>query len=120
MLRDIYLRNEDDPRYVPNKMEENDNIQDLVEQLKMLFATSPGEVIAYPFYGLNLEDMLFEFDFDQDEILQEIDRQYFEYIGPYFPGVNVEFDVYISEGEISRTMIIDVYINKELNFQLTT
>jgi phage baseplate assembly protein W len=120
MLRDIYLRNEDDPLYIENKMEENDNIKDLVEQLKMLFATSPGEVIAHPFYGLNLEDMLFEFDFEQDEILQEIDRQYFEYIGPYFPGVNVEFNVYVSEGEISRTMIIDVYINNELNFQLTT
>jgi phage baseplate assembly protein W len=101
-------------------MEENDNIQDLVEQLKMLFATSPGEVIAYPYYGLNLEDMLFEFDFDQEEILQEIDGQYFEYISPYFPGVNVEFNVYVSEGEVSRTMIIDVYINNELNFQLTT
>lgn len=120
MLRDIYLRNEDDPKYVASKMEENDNIQDLVEQIKMLFATSPGEVIAYPFYGMNLEDMLFEFDFDQDQILQEIDRQYFEYIKPYFPGVNVEFNVYLSEGEISTTAIIDVYINGNLNFQLIT
>lgn len=120
MLRDIYLRNEDDPKYVANKMEENDNIQDLVEQIKMMFATSPGEVIAYPYYGMNLEDMLFEFDADQDQILQEIDRQYFEYIKPHFNGVNVEFDVYVSEGEISKTMIIDVYINGDLNFQITT
>jgi len=120
MLRDIYLRNEDDPKYVANKMEENDNIQDLVEQIKMLFATSPGEVIAYPYYGMNLEDLLFEFDADQDQILQEIDRQYFEYISPYFKGINVEFDVYVSEAEISKTMIIDVYINGNLNFQITT
>lgn len=120
MLRDIYLRNEDDPKYIANKMEENDNIQDLVEQLKMMFATSPGEVIAFPGYGLDLEAMLFEFDFEQKEILQEIDSQYFQYIQPYFSGVNVEFDVYVSDGEISRTMIIDVYINSELNFQLIT
>lgn len=120
MLRDIYLRNEDDPKYVADKMEENDNIQDLVEQLKMMFATSPGEVIAYPYYGLNLESMLFEFDFEQSDILKEIDRQYFEYIQPHFSGVNVEFDVYVSEGEISRTLIIDVYINNALNFQVIT
>lgn len=118
MLRDIYLRNEDDPKFIPNKMEENDAIQDLIEQLKMLFATSPGEVIAYPFYGLNLEDMLFEFDFDQEDILKEIDRQYFEYIKPNFPNVNVEFNVYVSEGEINRTLIIDVFINSILTFQI--
>jgi len=118
MLRDIYLRNEDDPKFVANKMEENDKLQDLIEQLKMLFATSPGEVVAFPFYGLNLEDMLFEYDFDRDDMLQEIDSQYFQYIKPYFPGINVEFDLYISEGEISKTAVLDVYINEELNFQL--
>jgi hypothetical protein len=118
MLRDIYLRNEDDPKYVANRMEETDKIQDLVEQIKMLFATSPGEVVAFPYYGLNLENMLFEYDFDRDQILQEIDRQYFQYIKPYFSGVDVEFDVYVSEGEISKTAIIDVYIDEQLNFQV--
>ena len=84
----------------------------------MLFATSPGEAVGFPFYGLNLEDMLFEFDFDRDQILQEIDSQYFQYIKPYFRGINVEFDVYVSEGEISKTAVIDVYIDEALNFQI--
>jgi len=118
MLRDIYARNPDDPKFIPYKMEENDTIVNLIDQLRIMFATSPGEVIAYPDFGVNLEVMLFDLEFDEREILQEIDRQYFQYISSLFPGINVEFDATVSEGETTRNLILDVYINTNLAFQI--
>jgi hypothetical protein len=119
MLREIYIRNEDDPKFVENKIEEGEMLEVLVQHLMMLFATCPGEVIAYPNYGLNLEDMLFEFELDKDTVLSEINYQYAQFISPYFPTVQVEFDLYISDGEISKIMILDVYIDSKLVFQIT-
>lgn len=118
MLRDIYMRNEDDPKFVVNKIEENDMVDDLVQQLMMLFATSKGEVIAYPQYGINLEDLLFEFELDRDRIVEELDYQFSQYIKPYFPGYKIEFDLNVNESEVQRAMILDIYINSKLSLKI--
>jgi hypothetical protein len=118
MLRDIYVRNPDDPKYIPYKIEENDTIANLIDQLRIMFATSPGEVIAYPDFGVNLEVMLFDLEFDEKQILEEINRQYFQYIFSAFPGINVEFDANVSDGDFTTNLILDVYINSDLAFQI--
>lgn len=118
MLRDIYVRNPDDPKFIPYKIEENDTVASLIDQLRIMFATSPGEVIAYPDFGVNLEVMLFDLEFDERQILEEINRQYFQYISPAFPGITVEFDATVNDGETTVSLILDTYINSNLAFQI--
>lgn len=118
MLRDIYTRNEDDPKFVLNKIEESDMVDDLVQQLMMLFATSKGEVIAFPDYGINLEDLLFEFELDKDKIVEELSYQFSQYIQPYFPTYSIEFDLNVNEADIQRAMILDIYINSKLSLKI--
>lgn len=118
MLREIYMRNEDDPKFVPDKVEESEMIEVLIQHLMMLFATSRGEVIAYPEYGMNLEELLFELEIDTDRINEELDYQYSQFIAPYFPGYTIEFDAYENESDMERVLVLDVYINSDLSLRI--
>lgn len=118
MLRDIYIRNSDDPKFELFKLEETDRTQELIAQIKLMFATKKGEVISHPDFGIALDEYLFEFYLDEDKLKADLSYQYSEYIGPYFKDFSVEFDVTTEDSGIQQLAIIDIYINGNQKLQL--
>jgi hypothetical protein len=63
MLKEIYCRNENDPKYVNTILETTDAIEALLTKLRMILFTARGEVLGYPNLGLDLDSMLFELNY---------------------------------------------------------
>ena len=110
-LADIYVRNEDDPKFISTKIEETDRLEALISQIRLLFATKKGEVISEPKFGINIEDFLFDNVLDESTLKMQISQQYSNYIAEQFTDFSVEFDVNIVDTGVQQYGIIDILIN---------
>lgn len=63
MYNDFYLRTIDDPNYVPGVLTVQDEIENLVAQIKMTLLTSKGEVLGMPDFGFSAYDFLFDLNY---------------------------------------------------------
>ena len=67
-ITDIYPRNPDDPLYVPNKLETDDVVESTIGMIKQIMLTKPGSVLGDPFFGIDLESLVFDFEVSQSEL----------------------------------------------------
>lgn len=79
-IRDYYMRLQSDPKFEPGKIETNDEIEELVNQIKMTLLTNRGEVLGEPNFGVQIEKYLFEFDVDPFALSGSASNQIGEYI----------------------------------------
>lgn len=75
MLRDIYVIPENETRYDENKLEINDELSEIIQQIDMLLFTSPSDTLCMPGFGINLEEYLFNTVFNESYIKSQIDYQ---------------------------------------------
>ncbi len=80
-LRDFYVRPETDPAHNPDQLEVYDDLESLVQQIKMTLFTNKGEVLGEPDFGLEVEKYLFEFSIDPFILTREADNQVNRYVG---------------------------------------
>ena len=71
MIREIYNKLPTDLNY-ELKVESLDAITNLLQQIKMVLGTKPGEVLGNPMFGCDLEKYLFLLNYNKDEIKQMI------------------------------------------------
>ncbi len=62
---EIYPRNPDDPNYKSGQLHTDDSVEILIGMIKQCMMTTPGEVLGDPYFGIDLEGLLFEFGVDQ-------------------------------------------------------
>lgn len=62
-MRELNIREENDPNYMKGMLEINDEIEALIYQIKMPLGTNKGEVLGEPDFGCDLDSMLFSSDF---------------------------------------------------------
>ena len=79
-LRDFYLRTESDPAYRADQLEVYDDLESLLQQIKMTLFTRKGEVLGEPAFGLNVEKYLFEFSIDPFSLTKEASSQLDTYV----------------------------------------
>lgn len=79
-IRDYYMREEGDPKFQQGKIETTDEIEELVNQIKMILLTNKGEVLGEPNFGVEIEKYLFEFDVDPFGLAGAASAQVGEYI----------------------------------------
>ena len=60
-FRDIYIKSEEDPGFRPDQVEVYDELEAVLQQIKMTLFTNKGEVLGEPDFGLQVEKYLFEF-----------------------------------------------------------
>ena len=114
MIQEIYTIGPEADNYVEGQIETTDAVQTILERIKIILGTRPGEVIGDPNFGINLEDYLFDINVDTDKIKKEIGDQITSYIGntsPYSVGIDVNFGK--ASSEFYDYMLIDIYINQE-------
>jgi hypothetical protein len=95
-FRDHYIGYKGHPRFIVNKIIEDDAIRVIIQKLEMVLFTNKGELLGKPDFGCDLEKILFETRIARTEVLQTIIQQINEYI-PELSSINYGLDVQFSE-----------------------
>lgn len=74
MIKEIYCKLPTDIDY-EMKVEMEDEAKNILQQIKVILGTKPGEVLGSPLFGTNLENYLFKMNYDKDELIQMINTE---------------------------------------------
>ena len=76
MIREIYCKLPTDQDY-EMKVELLDEAKQILQQIKFILGTKPGDVLGSPYFGVNLEDYLFKLNYNKDEMIQMLNTEIF-------------------------------------------
>lgn len=112
MLREIYTRDTEDPKYDASMIEYRDAAESIVQQVKMILGTSRTDVLGEPGMGVGIEDLIFQRSYSAASIKDKISAQIRDYV--YVPdGYEVSVDVGFGKQENGFDYgVIDIYINQ--------
>jgi hypothetical protein len=110
MLKEIYIINQNEPGYDPDKIEERDSVRVLLQKIKMIMFTRKGDVLGDTNFGMSIEDLLFEFGFSANELRMAFDQQLATYV-PEAASFDLRFDVNFVPGTVRDLAYIDIYVN---------
>jgi hypothetical protein len=109
-ISDIYPRNPDDPHYEADKLETDDVVESTVGMIKQIMLTKPGTVLGDPYFGIDLESMIFDFEVSQSELEEAISLQLYTYCTFARGILNIDFQLGFFEGETRDTCMIEFAI----------
>lgn len=107
-FRDHYIGYKGHPRFVVNKIIEDDAIRVIIQKLEMVLFTNKGELLGKPDFGCDLEKILFETRIARTEVLQTIIQQINEYI-PELSSINYGLDVQFSEDPENFQEVMEIF-----------
>jgi len=106
-ISDIYPRNPDDPLYEPNKLETDDVVESTIGMIKQIMLTKPGSVLGDPFFGIDLESLIFDFDVSQSELEEAVSLQLYTYCTFARGILKIDFKVGFFQGETRDSCVIE-------------
>ena len=112
MLRELYMRDPSDPLYTENILEQSSEVEALLSQIRMILFTKQGDVLGSYTFGYNLEDNLFLFNLNEDELRNKLVDSIF-YFCPDAATYNVDITVQFFRGSVRDVCLIDIYISGE-------
>lgn len=107
---EIYPRNPDDPNYKSGLMHTDDQVEILIGMIKNCMMTIPGEVLGDPYFGIDLESMIFDLEVDQATLERSIAMHLSTYVPLASSLYQVDFKVGFLRGETRDACIIDFAI----------
>ena len=110
MLRELYMRDPSDPLYHPGILEQSDEIESLLGQIRMILYTKPGDVLGSYDFGYNLEDNLFLFNLSADELKRKLLQDIY-YFCPDASKYSVDIDVQFFKGSVRDACLMDIYVD---------
>lgn len=72
---EFYIKSLGDPNFDPNKLQSESQIAQLITQLETLLFTEKGMVMGKYNFGCNLSEMVYEFNYNDWQIKEEIEYQ---------------------------------------------
>jgi hypothetical protein len=109
---ELYIKTIGDPNFRYDQMQVDEDIQLLLTQIETLIFTAKGDVMGVPDFGLNLEDYVYSFMYNDDMLKGVVSNAISQYIPlskKYPVDVNVE---YTTESERNAVYIDIVVDNK--------
>lgn len=110
MARDFYLRDPSDPNFRQGVLEINDELEMLLNQIKMILFTNKGEVLGDPDFGINLEEQLFTFNVNEFSLKNMLRDQLLKFC-TLSDKYRVDFDIKFARGTVRDICLIDIVIN---------
>jgi hypothetical protein len=110
VIKDIYIRNSEDPNYQWGVLEHSDSIESIISKVKMLFGTRPGQVVGDVAFGLGIEDLIFETRINKTQLEEKIKAQFEQYISET-KDFKITPTVSFGRADGYDYCIIDVYID---------
>lgn len=110
MLQEIYCRTAEEPGYNPNQLVTKNALEAFLTKIKMLLFTGKGDVLGEYDMGVDLEKLLFTFNFSSNDLKDAINFQVSRYCPEH---VNYKFDVDVNfvPGTVRDIAYIDIYID---------
>jgi hypothetical protein len=109
-LSEIYPRNPDDPNYNPGSLHTQDEVEILIGMIKQCLLTRPGEVLGDPYFGIDLEGLIFDLDVDQSTLERAVQLHLLTYVPLAFTKFQVDFKLGFLKGETRDACVIDFAI----------
>ena len=113
MTRELYCQLPTDLDYEP-KVETQEVFQ-LLQQVRFVLGTKPGEVLGTPMFGCDLEKYLFRMNLNKEEILTAIRQEIIEYV--YYDSNKWELSIDVMFGKNAddpyEYALIDISINEK-------
>jgi len=112
VLRDIYCIPADETRYDSGRLEVFSEIEEIIQQIDLIFFTRPGEVLNMPKFGIDLEKYLFSTTFNEAVIENEIRTQIDNFI--YAPNHTISTSVSFHTWEYNIAMVVEIVIKDHM------
>lgn len=114
MINEIYCRLNSDLNY-EDKVETDSEKEQILQQVRVILGTKPGNVLGNCSFGIDLEKYLFMYTYSQDEILMIVNLA----LAAHLRYDTTKWKVYaeISYGhnanDVSDYAVIDIVINQQ-------
>jgi len=112
MIKDIYIRNPDDPNFQYGVLEHSDAIESIVSKIKMLMGTRQGQILGDLNFGIGIEDLIFETRINKTKVEEKIKEQFSLYISET-QNFKIEPQVSFGRDDGYDYALIDIYIDEE-------
>lgn len=107
-FRDHYIGHPGRPKYIANKMIEDDAVRVIIQKLEMILFTNKGELLGRPDFGCDLEKLLFETRISRSGVIEIIRQQIEDYI-PEIRDINYGLDVQFSEDPENFQEVMEIF-----------
>ena len=120
MIREIYIRDEKDPNFIPGVIDYSNEVERVISEIKMILGTQKGQVLGNYDFGVDLDYIVFNTKRSAEEVAKEINEQINMYVDK---GDNMTVNVEVSFGDSGMGYdyaVIDIIINgqKTIGFLL--
>jgi hypothetical protein len=108
-VKDFVIRYPGHPKYDPNRIIEDDEVEVIVQKLEMLLFTTKGEVLGNLDMGINLEYYLWQTNVTTGNLKNLVQEQ----IDIYIPELNIigyDFYLYLYEGTVRDILNLNFII----------
>lgn len=109
-MREIYMRDPTDPNYQSGILEISNELEMLINQIRMILFTRPGDILGAPDFGIGLEDQLFSLNVNEYVIKSLLKEQVLKFV-PLASKYIVNFNVNFAAGTARDICLIDVLID---------
>ncbi len=108
-VKDLVIRFPGHPKYDPNRILEDDEVEVIVQKLEMILFTNKGEVLGNLDIGCNLEFYLWQTKITTSNIKSKVEEQISIYI-PELINIGYTLDVVLYEGLLRDIMYLNFII----------
>ena len=108
-VKDLVIRYPGHPKYEPDRIVEDDDVEVIVQKLEMILFTNKGEVLGDTNIGCNLEYYLWQTRITTGNLKSKIDEQINTYI-PELITLGYTLDLYLYEGTLRDILNLDFVI----------
>jgi|TARA_B100001093_G_C26204917_1_gene749488 hypothetical protein len=113
MIRDIYSRDIEAPKYNEDTLEVSDPLSQLILKIENALFTRKGDVLGVPGLGANLEDLIFSLVVNESVIQNNINSQITAFCLANEGGFSVDTKVtFYSTAEVDGCLV-DIFVNEQ-------
>ena len=113
MIRDIYSRSIDAPKYNDQTLEVSDTLSQLIIKIENCLFTRKGDVLGSPGIGANLNDLIFSLVLNENTIQNNINSQITAYCLPNFAGFDVDTKVTFFSTLERDGCLVNIFVNEQ-------
>jgi hypothetical protein len=108
-VKDLVIRYPGHPKYEPDRIIEDDEVEVIVQKLEMILFTNKGEVLGDIDLGVNLEYYLWQTKVTTGNLKFKIEEQIVKYI-PELIKIGYTFDLQLYEGTLRDILYLNFVI----------
>lgn len=113
MIKDIYSREENSPKYNSNRLEVDDALSQLILKIENTLFTRKTEVLGVPDFGCNLDDLIFSLVLNESVIEQKINQQLTAYCTTGDRRFVVNSKVKFYKTAERNGALVDIFVNEQ-------